>query len=222
MNTRSSALFALPLLAACLDMDHEVDTIEVSADAAGSPGLVVLVDAGDLSIVGEAGRTTVDATVTVLSSVPSDSNDEEVLRALDLRLEQRESGLLRLVVELPDNYPAYTADVTVLVPEGMDLDVSDGSGDTWIRDVGAVAVVDGSGDLDIDQADGDVVIVDGSGDILLSNVAGDARIEDGSGDMTIKYVDGTVTVTDGSGDVTIRSVGDVVMIEDGSGDVRID
>jgi hypothetical protein len=221
LNHRTLLLALLPL-AACFDLDHEVGTLEESADAVGVAGLVVDVEAGDLVLSGESDRETIDVLVRVRSAVGSDSNDEEVLAATRVAFEEESDGVLKLVVRVPDNYPAYSADVEVLVPVGQDVEVRDGSGDIVIGEVGSLRVDDGSGDLVVDGVAGDADIRDGSGDIVLTHVSGDVRVDDGSGDLVIEHVRGTVTITDGSGDITVRDADDVVLLDDGSGDTRID
>lgn len=222
MLRRSLIPLSLLSLAACSDLDHEVGVIEESADAAGVAGLVVDVGAGDLVVTGEAERETFDVVVRVRSAMGSDHNDQEVLDLTRVTFEDKGAGVHRLVVALPERYPAYTADVEVSVPLGQDVEVRDGSGDIVLGDLGALRVYDGSGDLVADHIDGSVEIRDGSGDIVLTNVRGNVRIDDGSGDVVVESVQGTVTVSDGSGDLTIRGADDVVLLEDGSGDVHID
>lgn len=227
MTTRSRSRLPLLLpallpLPACLDLDHEVTTIEASADAGGVSGLIVDVEGGDLVVSGEAGRDRFDAVVTLRSAVGSDRNDDAVIAATVVRFEETADGLRTLVVRVPDEHPAYSADVALSVPRGLDLEVRDGSGDVVVGEVGSLRVDDGSGDLVVDGVDGDAEIRDGSGDIVLTHVRGDVRVDDGSGDLVVEHVGGTVTIADGSGDIVVRDAGDVVLLEAGSGDVSLD
>mgnify|MGYP003693604185 CR=1 FL=1 len=64
------------------------------------------------------------------------------------------------------------------------LDVEDGSGSAEIRDVAALKIDDGSGELRIENVAGAVSVTDGSGDIVIDR-AGSVVIEsDGSGGIT--------------------------------------
>lgn len=92
-------------------------------------------------------------------------------------------------------------DVVVEVPQNMAAEISDGSGDMELHDLG---------DVDID---------DGSGDIIADNI-GAAHIQDGSGDISLHNVRGTVTIRDGSGDIDARKIaGDFTVARKGSGDI---
>lgn len=221
MTLRPLLLALLPL-AACIALDHEVATIEESADAAGVSGLIVDAAAGALVVEGDAALESIEVIATLRSAVGSDHNDEEVLAATTVRFEEVGEGLLRLEVRVPERYPAYSADVVVRVPEGQDLEVRDGAGDLSITDVGALRVDDGAGDIRVDGVAGDAEIRDGAGDIFVSRVDGDVRVDDGSGDLVIESVRGTVSIVDGSGDIVVRDAGEVVLLDDGSGDVWID
>lgn len=92
-------------------------------------------------------------------------------------------------------------DLTVKVPKNMAVDIDDGSGDTWVHDLGS--------DLNID---------DGSGNIEVENIVGRVEIHDGSGKILVKHVTGNVIIDDGSGSIVINHVSqDVEIVEDGSG-----
>ncbi len=78
----------------------------------------------------------------------------------------------------------------VQLPEGMSLNVDDGSG--------SISVID---------AGGDVSIIDGSGSITVRGVRGSVTIDDGSGGFDVADVDGDVLILEaGSGSVKIREV----------------
>jgi hypothetical protein len=112
-----------------------------------------------------------------------------------------------------DGRSGYRAlDLVVEVPEGIDADVTDGSGDLEVQGVGALTLEDGSGEVrirDVRSAD----VRDGSGDVHIDGVRGDVRLEDGSGSLSVARVDGAVRVErDGSGEVDVRDVaGDLVV-----------
>lgn len=131
--------------------------------------------------------------------------------------------------------------LTVDVPEKIDIDIDDGSGYIKIKNIngdvyiddgsdyievesikGRVGIDDGSGDINVNDVEGDVEIDDGSGEMDIRNVLGDVNVDDGSGRITVVEVDGSVRVDDGSGSINIESVEEDVIIEDdGSGSVNI-
>lgn len=122
--------------------------------------------------------------------------------------------------ELPEDGQARL-DLVIRVPEGMALDVEDGSGDTEIRGTGGVRLRDGSGGVRIEKVDGGLELRDGSGDVTVLRVAGDVDLQDGSGPIDLRDVRGSVELRDGSGSIDVERVGGPVTIaSDGSGSIR--
>jgi DUF4097 and DUF4098 domain-containing protein YvlB len=114
-------------------------------------------------------------------------------------------------------------DLDIRVPRRLALAIDDGSGDLDIRDSdGNLSLDDGSGDIRLDNIKGQVEIEDGSGDIELNDAGSDVDIDDGSGQINLNRVLGAVIVDDGSGDIVIDGVEkDVTIDEAGSGSVEI-
>ena len=112
-------------------------------------------------------------------------------------------------------------DLEVELPEGMAVEIEDGSGEIEVRDVGDLEIEDGSGSITVIGC-GNTRIDDGSGSIDVRDLRGNLEIEDGSGRIDIEDVAGTVRIDDGSGSIDITRVGGSVVIEDdGSGSIRI-
>jgi len=121
-----------------------------------------------------------------------------------------------------DNHSAGL-DLVIQVPQGINAEVSDGSGDAKIFNVGSLVAADGSGDFSVDGASGSVRVTDGSGSLTIDNVGGDVSVSDGSGDIEVRNVTGSFTVqSDGSGGIHARDVkGSVVVESDGSGSIEV-
>jgi len=113
--------------------------------------------------------------------------------------------------------------LTVRVPERMDIDIEDGSGDIGVEHIaGDVRIDDGSGEIRVEGIKGDLVVDDGSGVIKVIGVKGDLEIDDGSGSLYARNIGGNVTLRDGSGSIDVSGVnGDVYLKDDGSGGVAI-
>ncbi|MEM7202516.1 MAG: hypothetical protein AAF628_19750 [Planctomycetota bacterium] len=99
-------------------------------------------------------------------------------------------------------------DLTVELPGSLPVEIEDSSGSIVVRDVGAVAVADGSGSVEILGVAGDVRVTDGSGSISIDEVGGSVFIEsDGSGSIDVTDVDGDLVVgPDGSGSFNFTRV----------------
>ena len=114
-------------------------------------------------------------------------------------------------------------DLEIVIPEGMDMVVKDGSGSLEIRGAGNLVLNDGSGDARLVDVLGNVQVKDGSGDLSIEYVQGSVDVDDGSGQLDIFNVLGTVSIRDGSGDINLRDLQlEPRIVESGSGKVRID
>lgn len=221
--------------AAAADCDHKARR-SGDEDAAGVKRIVIVAEAGDLVVHGKAGGTQVVARGEACAG--SASQLERI------QLETRRSGDTVSVIARIERESTLGwsddawMDLDIEVPDNVELDIKDGSGDTVLRNLGKVAMDDGSGDLkvqkvaamrlidgsgDVDIADsGDLVIEDGSGDLAVRRVSANVLIEeDGSGDIHLQEVKGWVRVRDdGSGSIYVADVsGDFTVDHDGSGDI---
>lgn len=196
---------------------------ELDLDTEGVSKFSIEAGAGKLVVNGDPGADAISVTATI--HVP-EKDAEEARRIIEksLRLSlERHDGDARLQAWFEqDGWAFYRSspwvDLDVRVPQGIALDVEDGSGSLWISGVHAhVYVDDGSGSIQIDDVSS-VEIDDGSGSIGVANVAGDVEIEDGSGSIKVEHVGGSVRVDDGSGGITVEDVEhDVIVVDDGSG-----
>ena len=192
-------------------------------DAAGATGVEVEAGAGSLRVEGKPGLRQVQVTGTARSS------SQQFLNNIRLIAERR-GDVVFIKADIPeneddswsDNYSA-ALDLVIEVPQGMNAEVGDGSGDAKILNVGSLEMSDGSGSLSVIGAAGSVRITDGSGDLTIENVGGDVRVRDGSGDINVRNVTGSFTVeSDGSGGIFATDVkGSVVVQNDGSGSIEV-
>ena len=191
-------------------------------DAAGARTVEVEAAAGNLRVEGKAGLRQVQVTGTARAS------SQQFLSQIRLIAERR-GDVVFIKADIPDqwrdNYNNYSAslDLVIEVPQGINADVSDGSGDAKVLNVGSLDAKDGSGDFSVDGAAGAVRIVDGSGQLTIANVGGDVNVSDGSGEIDVRNVTGSFTVeSDGSGSIYATDVrGSVIVESDGSGDIEV-
>ena len=190
-------------------------------DAAGARSVEVEAAAGILRVEGKAGLRQVQVTGTARAS------SQQFLNQIKLIAERR-GDVVFIKADMPDsewyngNYSA-SLDLVIQVPQGINADVSDGSGEAKILNVGSLEANDGSGDLLVDGATGSVRITDGSGNLTIQNVGRDVKVSDGSGDIEVRNVTGSFTVeSDGSGGIFATDVrGSVVVQNDGSGEIEV-
>ena len=191
-------------------------------DATGAKSVEVEAGAGILRVEGKAGLRQVQVMGTARSS------SQQFLNQIKLIAERR-GDVVFIKADIPDsnwndgdNYSA-SLDLVIAVPQGLNAEVEDGSGDTKITDVGSLDANDGSGSFSVIGAAGSVRITDGSGDLTIENVGGDVRVRDGSGDINVRNVTGSFVVeSDGSGGIYATDVkGSVVVQNDGSGSIEV-
>jgi hypothetical protein len=192
-------------------------------DAAGAKSVEVEAGAGTLRVEGKPGLRQVQVTGTARAS------SQQFLTRIKLIAERR-GDVVFIKADIPDGERGYNdddnsgaLDLVIEVPQGINADVSDGSGDAKILNIGSLEASDGSGSLSVIGATGSVRVTDGSGDLTIENVGGDVKVDDGSGDINVRNVTGSFTVeSDGSGGIYATDVrGSVIVQNDGSGSIEV-
>jgi hypothetical protein len=215
-------IFAANLVhAAWTDYEEKRD---LSLDAEGVQTLQIEAGAGGLDVTGVPGTTKI--VVAALIRVPdADADEAQQILSEDLVLSlDRKGGSadLKAYFENSDRFGnSPSVSLEVRVPEGMSLDVEDGSGSVEVRNVrGDISLDDGSGSIQLTDSGGRLRVRDGSGSIIIKGAGGDIEIVDGSGSIAVARVQGSVTVDDGSGSIDVSEVsGDLFILEDGSGSI---
>lgn len=201
------------------DCEHSRKLAIAPIDAANVKLVRIDASAGSLEVLGSATRS-IGAGGEACASTSSR------LDGIELTSERRgDEVLIRVDIDSArglffSRTYAYL-DLKVELPEGMAVEIDDGSGEIDVTNVGELDIDDGSGSITVTRS-GPTRIDDGSGSIALTDIAGDVSIEDGSGEIEIDGVTGNVRIDDGSGSVEITNVGsDVIIEDDGSGSIRV-
>ncbi len=213
-----------PVVATSVQVRHGADCSyeterEVTIPATSDDALSIRAGAGDLRV---EGRDDLDEVVVVGQLCAS---SEEYLDALDVRAERSSGGEVLLETEYPDarrwsgdGHDEARIDLTVLLPRGMAVRIDDSSGGIVVNGSGDLVIDDSSGDIEVEGVDGTVRIDDSSGGVDLRDVTGDVEIDDSSGGLDLRGIGGSLTVSDGSGGIDVARVdGDVRVRSDGSG-----
>jgi DUF4097 and DUF4098 domain-containing protein YvlB len=221
---RGAAFAAAPFLigSAAYAQSHYSAPRNAVVDAAGAKGIEVEAAAGSLRVEGKPGLRQVQVTGTARSS------SQQLLNRIKLIAERR-GDVVFIKADIPDNDDDFNGDysaaldLVIEVPQGINADVTDGSGEAKIINVGSLDATDGSGSFSVTGAAGSVRIKDGSGDLRIENVGGDVRVNDGSGEIEVRNVSGSFIVeSDGSGGISATDVkGSVIVQSDGSGSIEV-
>jgi hypothetical protein len=188
-------------------------------DATGASRVEIMVRAGDLRVQ-PAGTTTLSAGGRACAS------SQEYLDQTLLHV-RRDGDVVRVHVQVPEEMKGIgnfyaTLDLTVDVPAGLPVDVTDSSGDVTLEGVQVATVRDSSGDIVARGLVGDVAIEDSSGDIRIEDASGAIRVTDSSGDIVIRGAAAVHIPIDSSGDIVIERIARDVRIErDSSGDIDV-
>jgi hypothetical protein len=201
--------------------DHSAPR-NATVDARGARVVRVVARAGRLRVIGVEGRTDVRVLGTARAGRESHLDD------IELQAERR-GDVVEIEAIVPERRVSWSwgdglaLDLVIEVPRTARLEIDDGSGESEIRDVGALRMEDGSGELEIEGVTGDVEVEDGSGGLRVRDVRGSVTITDGSGEIEVEQVTGSLTIDeDGSGGITARDIGDAVRVRrDGSGQIRV-
>jgi hypothetical protein len=188
--------------------------------------LVIDSGAGSLTVIG-ANVDEVSVQATIYSSKYDDLEELQGVFQDDMILTLASKGSKIVLVskqakKLFSN-PNIAIDLTVTIPNHLNLTIDDGSGLMKIDNIlGSVEIDDGSGAMTISNIGSDLKIDDGSGSLDIQNVAGDVFVDDGSGSITIQSVTGNVTIDDGSGSINVSELsGKFKLIDGGSGHIVV-
>jgi hypothetical protein len=213
-------LLALPLPALAWDADCRYGADRrASIDTAGASRVEIMARAGDL-------RVQPAGTATLVASGRACASHEAFLDQTLLHV-RRDGDVVRVHVQVPEEMKGIgllyaTLDLTVDVPAGLPVDVTDSSGDMTLDGVRVATVRDSSGDIMARRLTGDLTIEDSSGDIRVEESTGTVRVTDSSGDIEIRGAAAVHIPVDSSGDIVVARVARDVRIErDSSGDIAV-
>jgi hypothetical protein len=196
-----------------------------TVDARNARSVRIEAQSGTLRVEGQSGLSEVRVRGTARSS------RREYLDDIKLTAERRGFEVF-IRVEMPEHTRdgwfgrgnEMALDLVIEVPVSLPLDVDDGSGEASFINTGAISLEDGSGEVEIRGAHGDVDVTDGSGTLTIDGVEGNVRISDGSGEINARNVTGNLVIReDGSGDIDVSGVGGMMRVEDdGSGSIDVE
>jgi hypothetical protein len=196
---RGAAFAAAPFLigSAAHAQDDYTAPRNAAVDATGARAVEVEAAAGILRVEGKPGLRQVQVTGTARSS------SQQFLSQIKLIAERR-GDVVFIKADIPDRdwgsgwRDDHWAglDLVIQVPQGINAEVSDGSGDAKIFNVGSLEASDGSGGIHARDVKGSVVVEsDGSGSIEVQQVGRDFRVESkGSGSIDYSAVSGAVNI----------------------------
>ncbi|GAA6203259.1 MULTISPECIES: hypothetical protein [Thalassotalea] len=192
---------------------------ELSIDASELTALDIETGSGSLSVIGNAELTEIRVTADIYTDKKYTDNYELTLN---------KSGNSGYFVAKNHSTSGFWVgdsphiDVVIQLPKSMSLTIDDGSGDIDVQNLnGQLDIKDGSGGLLVKDINGDININDGSGEIDVSQITGNLKIIDGSGEINIHEIKGNLNVDDGSGTIYASNIDGSADFDDGSGDLTV-
>jgi hypothetical protein len=172
---------------------------------------------GSVHVVAEE-RESVNVTVTPLGN---SRQDREAAEATDIRLADDE-----LTIEAPKGtgYMRGSAMLKFEVHVPIDSSLRIGVASASVRCHGryqVVSITSASGDIEVDDATGNVKLQTASGGVQINDVGGKFSVKTASGEIKANDVVGPTILRTASGDIEIASVQTGVRSKSASGDLNI-
>ena len=212
--------------------EMEQKTISVE----GEKLLVIITKSGDILVTGEDGRD--EISLRLVKKVKADDAEEAEKLASMMELEvTRDDTVLRISTEYPrqgrekrsllsylfDRYPKMKMELVLLVPAELALEVETASGDVAVEEMqGEIDITAASGDIKVENAGGNVIVHVASGDIDVTGMGGSAKLVSASGDVEGRDIAGECIVNTASGDIELSNLDGDLEMRPVTGDASID
>ncbi len=158
----------------------------------------------------------------------SDAEADELLRKLDLRMEQSGNDV-RVVAKYPrrpsgfsfGSWPPVQVDIDVAVPAGFAAEVSTSGGNVQVGDLaGQVKAKTAGGSIVLGRLGAEVQARTSGGNITLGAAAGAADLNTSGGNITAGPVAGAATLGTSGGNIAIEGVRGVLRAKTSGGNIR--
>jgi DUF4097 and DUF4098 domain-containing protein YvlB len=194
-------------------------------------------------VVGDVRISAGDRAATVVDVRPSDSsNEEDVKAAQRTRVEYANGQLLVKAPKLRSWLPRSAGgsiDLTIEVPAGShvhgagqltdfhcdgrlgDCRIKTGLGHIQLDCADTPRLKGGIGDISVDRATGHAEVTAGSGDVRVRELDGSAVIKNSNGDTWVGVADGDLRVNAANGNIAVDVAHAGVVAKSTNGDVRL-
>lgn len=175
--------------------------------------------------------TSSDATVRVTAKehirASSDSEADELLKKLDLKIEQNGNEVVASASYSSSmgfhfgSWPPVQVDFYVSVPASASADLKTSGGNVVVGDLGGtVRARTSGGDIKLGSIGGEIDASTSGGNISLDEGRADARLSTSGGNVSAKNILGQADLRTSGGDIRIESVEGPLVAETSGGDVK--
>jgi hypothetical protein len=186
----------------------------------------------DVTVTGHD-QAVVTITVELTAKASNQEAADEIFNETEVSFEEEE-GVLEAVIKTKGRKSrswfgfmhtstAAKANISVTLPETMDLNLKTGSGDVSVEDLtGVLAFNSGSGSVEGSNLMGELKATTGSGEVDLEDVEGTVVARTGSGNIRINDMEGNLDASTGSGGLNVSGKITQFGVKTGSGNVRVE
>lgn len=167
----------------------EDDFGPLTTDFNGVDTIVIDWRTGDVDVVIDPNATKIDASGTKFVRASTEERAAQGLEEIDIQLSTSAAGTVTLSFSAPTATTTgiiYGADLTLVIPGGVDLTVELATGD--------VTVTGNTGTTYVDVATGNITITDQTGDVSAATATGNTSVDSSAGDVEAASTTGNVTV----------------------------
>jgi len=226
---RSGFIFAAALVAAsalAVSARAEIKrTVEKTFTVQPGGALKVQTSGGDIRVLTGSGN---EVKVTALERIKagSDAQADEMLKELDLRMEQQGDNVT--AVAKYDKKGGWhwgstpvSVSFTVVVPSRYNVDLNTSGGDIQLESInGQARLRTSGGDLKIDRVEGEVDGGTSGGNIVLREGTAKVRLSTSGGDIHVDRAGGEADLSTSGGGIVIKSVLGRLTASTSGGDIK--
>ncbi|HVZ66270.1 MAG TPA: DUF4097 family beta strand repeat-containing protein [Lacunisphaera sp.] len=201
-------------------------TVEKSFTVQPGGNLKVKTAGGDVKVV-TGTDTQVKVTATEYIHASSDAKADELLKDLDLTIEQQGNDVSAIAKYEGDhgwhvgNWPPVQVSFTVVVPSHYNVDLSTSGGDIELASIsGQARMRTSGGNLKCDKVEGEVDGGTSGGDIFLREGTAKVHLTTSGGNIHVDRAGGEASLSTSGGDIIINAVKNRLTATTSGGDVR--
>jgi hypothetical protein len=201
-------------------------TVEKTFTVQPGGNLKVETSGGDVKVLTGSGNQVM---VTAVERIDADSDGkaDELLKDLDLRIEQQGDGVTAIAKYDKSSgwhfgsWPPVSVSFTVVVPVHYNVDLRTSGGDIELASInGRARLRTSGGNLKIERVDGEVDGGTSGGDVTLREGTAQVRLTTSGGNIHVDRAGGEADLSTSGGDIVIKSVRGRLTASTSGGDIK--
>ena len=201
-------------------------TVEKTFTVQPGGDLKVQTSGGDIKVV-TGPDNEVKVTASERIDADSDARADELLKDLDLRIEQQGDGVSALAKYDKHvgwhfgSWPPVSVSFTVTVPSRYNVDLKTSGGDIQLQSInGHARLRTSGGNLAIERVDGEVDGSTSGGDVSLREGTAKVALTTSGGNIHVDHAGGETDLSTSGGDIVVKSVRGRLTASTSGGNVR--